>query len=205
MRTKIIFLLILSMSLVTTASAQNRPGKTTHVYIKGGLNLSNAMDMKPNAADKDFKPGFNVGLQFDTKLDRHFYFQSGIFFTTKGGEFNYKGNKEQTEINQMYLQIPLAFAYKLHLERKTHLVFNFGSYIAYGIAGKIDDGSHKKRDTFDKTGLKRFDVGLLGGIGLEVDRVLLGVNYEYGLLNIAQAKKDSYKNQNISISLGFKF
>lgn len=205
MKIKIIFTFILLMGIVSSVSAQRGPRKTTDVYIKGGLNLSNALNVKPGVPDKDFKVGFNVGLQVDKRLDRHLYFQSGIFFTTKGVELDYKGNEEPTKINQMYLQLPLALAYKFHIDRNTHLVFNFGPYLAYGIAGKVSDDSLRKQDTFDKTGLKRFDVGLLGGIALEFDRVLLGVNYEHGLLDIAQAKKESYKNQNVTISLGLKF
>ncbi|HCO66954.1 MAG TPA: hypothetical protein DIT04_04235 [Dysgonomonas sp.] len=205
MRTKIIFTFIFLMGLIVSASAKKKPGKTTDVYLKAGVNLSNAHGVKPNVPDKDFKTGFNVGLQADTRLDGHLYFQSGIFFTKKGVEYNSKGKDESTKINQMYLQLPLALAYKFHLDRKTHLVLNFGPYVTYGIAGKVDDGGAKKHDTFDKAGLKRFDAGLLGGIGFEFDRILLGVNYEHGLLDIAQAKKESYKNQNISISLGYKF
>lgn len=189
MKIKIIFTFILLMGLVSSISAQKGPRKTTDVYIKAGLNLSNALDVKPGVPDKDFKVGFNVGLQVDKRLDRHLYFQSGIFFTTKGVKLNYKGNEKSAKINQMYLQLPLALAYKFHIDRNAHLVFNFGPYLAYGIAGKVSDGNLRKHDTFDKTRLKRFDVGLLGGIGLKFDRVLLGVSYEHGLLDIAQAKK----------------
>lgn len=205
MRTIIIFTSIFMMGLNISISAHKKPGKTTNVYLKGGVNFSSAYDVKPNMFDKDFKAGFSLGVQLDRKLDHHLYFQSGISFTTKGVEFNPKGNDKPTKINQMYLQLPLALAYKFHLDRKTYLVLNLGPYIAYGIGGKIDDGSAKEHNSFGKARLRRFDTGLLGGIGLEVDRVLLGLNYEYGLLDIAQPKKNSYKNQNISISLGYKF
>ncbi len=205
MKTKIIFTFICMTGFIISVSAKNKPGKTTDVYIKAGVNFSNAHHVKPGVAGKDFKAGFNAGFQIDTRLERNLYFQSGIFFTTKGVEFDSKGNKDQLKINPMYLQIPLALAYKIHLEKHTHLVLNVGPYLAYGIAGKADDGTHKKSDTFDKKTFKRFDTGLLGGIGFEFDRILLGVNYEHGLLDIARAKKDSYKNQNISLSLGYRF
>lgn len=205
MRTKIIFTFVFLTGLILSVSGQKHPGKATDVYLKGGINFSNAHSVKPDVSDKDVKTGFNVGLQVDTRLQHHLYLQSGIFFTTKGAELNDKRNKESTKINQMYLQLPFALAYKFHVDRKTHLVLNFGPYIAYGIAGKTDDGSAKKHDTFDKAGLKRFDAGLLTGIGFEIDRIVLGINYEHGLVDIAQKKKDSYKNRNLSISAGYKF
>jgi len=205
MKSRIVFLFFFMISISMMASAKKKLDRNTDVYIKAGLNFSNALDIKPNVHNKDFKTGFNIGLHSDTRLNHNLYFRTGISFTTKGVEFDYKGIEKSVNITQKYLQLPLTLAYKSHLQKKTYLVFNFGPYLAYGIGGKVDDDKPKKQNIFDKKGLKRFDVGLLGGIGFEFDRIFLGIDYEHGLLDITQAKKDSYKNQNISISLGYKF
>lgn len=169
----------------------------TEVMLKAGFNLSNSTGSS-FGANRKFKEGFTVGIQTLTRLDHHLFLQSGIFFATKGTKYE-KGNNEFS-LNQMYLQVPINLAYKIPLQRKTNLVLNMGPYIAYGIAGKID-----KEDTFSKKNLKRFDLGIMAGVSLEVSQFALGIGYEKGLLDLSQQKANSYYNQNFLLSIGIKF
>ena len=62
---------------------------------------------------------------------------------------------------------------------------------------------------FRDTGLHKFDCGVIGGVGIEYNQYLLNINYEAGLLNLMSGLYDggssSWKNQNITISVGYFF
>ena len=51
------------------------------------------------------------------------------------------------------------------------------------------------------------DLGVNMGAGLEFGRVLVGLNYSYGLVNISSYTQNDYKNRSraFSIMLGYKF
>lgn len=190
--------------------------------IKAGVNLSNA-SIKDHSGDMKARVGFQVGVTLDYAITNDFYFQSGLSFTTKGAKNEYEfipqdtGHKEKStkKINQMYLQLPIMAAYKLEVAPDTKIVFNAGPYFAYGIGGKIktdivetdSEGNlgKNKFDTFSDNRLKRFDFGLGAGVGAEFGQIVVGLNYELGLANIADWQGGSYKNRNASLTLGYKF
>ena len=202
MKQTLIYIILLIASTQLWSKPKHHPkASSTETILKGGLNLSNAVGVK-GEGDIKIKEGFTVGLETSTKLDHHFFLNSGLFFQTKGTKYEI-GDKE-TSINLMYLQIPIQIAYKYPLEKHTDLSFHIGPYFAYGIGGKIDPDSHKKENSFSKTSLKRFDLGMSVGIALEVSRIILGFTYERGLLNIEQKKHKEFYNQNFLIHLGFK-
>lgn len=71
--------------------------------------------------------------------------------------------------------------------------------------GQDISGIKKEIDTFDSDqGLKRFDIGIGAGIGIEFSSVSATIGYDLGLVNISR-DSDPYKNQNIYLSLGYRF
>ena len=115
-------------------------------------------------------------------------------------------------------------SYRLNFAEASQLQINFGPYFAYGVNGKIkyeenDEGDVSKYeyDLFgvadedsdeEKGGIKRFDCGLGVGLGYTWNRIYLGFNYQFGLVNIADKKEwgnGKIKNSNFSISLGYNF
>ncbi len=54
-------------------------------------------------------------------------------------------------------------------------------------------------------GLKRLELGLQIGVGIEWSRLPLGLNYQLGLLNQAQLQQQRYLAQGGIISLGIRF
>lgn len=62
---------------------------------------------------------------------------------------------------------------------------------------------------FRDAGFHKFDFGVIGGVGIEYNQYLLNINYEAGLLNLMSGLYDgdnpSWKNQNITISVGYFF
>ena len=101
--------------------------------------------------------------------------------------------------NPLYLELPLNLVVRLPLSTSANIFINGGAYIAAGIAGKSKfegqlagiSGSHTENIKFTSADpnsddqayskLKRFDYGLNVGAGLDLKKVLLKVNYGYGL------------------------
>ncbi len=205
------------------------------VYLKGGVNLANistSSDGRINNANG--LVSFHVGFMGDAPLGKFFAVQPGILFTGKGSKtqtgqpgdsYYYKATS-----NPLYVEVPVNFVFKVPLAKDGSSFFvGAGPYAAVGVGGKnkVEGNaglvSFKGNDaikfsnddptTFNEqegAGLgimRRFDFGLNATAGLELDKVLLSVNYGYGLTKInSVAKNDNDKNKHrvLSLSLGFK-
>lgn len=156
---------------------------------------------------------------------------------------NGKDVKYTTKYNPVYLELPILAAVKFNIADNMKLVVNAGPYLAFGLGGKasIDapgDPSMKlfkkyaaDSDEADYIGgwednddantkramMKRFDLGLQYGIGLEFGHYLVNLSGQYGFikpLNGDMYKYDetgkkgdkiSPKNMNFAITVGYKF
>lgn len=200
-----------------------------------GLNVSSLSVSNLEMDNDKSKIGFNVGVAVEFPIVRSFYINSGLFYTTKGIKFEYSDLdwSEKDTYNAGYLELPLYASYRLNFAEASQLQINFGPYFAYGVNGKIkevgtkidyeenDEGDVSKYeyeyDLFgvadedsdeEKGGIKRFDCGLGVGLGYTWNRIYLGFNYQFGLVNIADKKEwgnGKIKNSNFSISLGYNF
>jgi len=189
--------------------------------VNAGVNLSNA-HVEDHIGDIKARVGFQVGVTAEYALTDAFYLQSGLSFTTKGfkneygvAESSISYNVKHT-VNEMYLQLPVKAAYKFPVMDNMNIVFNLGPYFAYGVGGKTKteinnrvgtiEGTIKddKYNTFSDEGLKRFDFGLGAGVGAEFGQIVVGLNYELGLINIAR-EDGNVKNRNASLTLGYRF
>lgn len=206
------FALVALTTLCTTSLFAQSPIK---FGIDAGVNLSNS-SLDAGDLDKKAKVGFQVGVVVEYELTPDFFLQSGLSFTTKGSKIEDKSLsfiKQSVTFNQMYLQLPVYAAYKVEVTPTTKIVFNAGPYLAYGIGGKIslknivtDDiiKEPSKEDTFGDDGLKRFDFGLGGGVGVEFSQIVVGLKYELGLSNINRGES-AYRNRNASLTVGYRF
>lgn len=162
------------------------------------------------------------GLSLTTKGTRHEGAEVWI------GSTNPPVTYYETTTRQTYLQVPLKVGYQLHLNAQSALFVYAGPYAAYGIGGKeiiksrtvssSENIPHEKitTDTFgDRTtatnGFTRWDYGLIFGLGTSYRKLSLAVAYEPGLANIGENKDSSasldrtYKNRNLSLTVGYNF
>lgn len=192
-----------------------------------GLNVSTLSVSNMEMDGDKSKTGFNVGVAVEFPIVRSFYINSGLFYTTKGIKFEESGSDwtEKETLNAGYLELPVYASYRLNFAEASQLQINFGPYFAYGVNGKvkyenIEDGESFKSecDLFgvadensdeEKGGFKRFDCGLGVGLGYTWNRIYLGLNYQFGLVNVLDKKEwgstAKAKNSNFSISIGYNF
>ncbi len=156
--------------------------------VRAGMNLSSVGgDFKT-----DSKIGFKAGVSADIAIVQSFYVSTGLYYSMQG--YEPKGGGDG--VTAGYLNLPIYASYRLNFAEASQLQINFGPYLAYGLHG--DD------HYFD--GCKRFDMGLGVGAGYTLKRWYLGVDYQFGLMNIYDGEGNaSMKNNNFSITLGYNF
>ena len=219
--------IILGAFLFTTAKSQ--------IYVQGGLNLANITTSNSGATQKNnMLPTFNAGVMARSNRNEPIALEAGLLLEGRGAKSdNYitsstDDNYIKTKFNPLYLELPVNFILRLPLQGKSNIFINAGPYVAMGIAGKStvetkflgavtnstsdikfnnDDPTTSEQEDarFDK--LKKFDYGLNLGAGVDFKKVLVKVNYGYGLAKINSTQSNNTSNDKnkyriVSISLG---
>jgi hypothetical protein len=206
-----------------------------NVFIKGGLNLANISATSDGRIDDaNMLASFHVGLMGSVPLGKFLAVQPGLLFTGKGSKTQTGQPTDnyyfKATSNPYYIEVPVNLVLTVPLASKeSNFFIGAGPYAAIGIAGKnkvdqkiglISSKSDEKIEftnddptTFNQqegAGLgimRRFDFGLNGTAGFELNNVLLSVNYGYGLTKVNSVEKDDddkNKHRILSFSLGFK-
>lgn len=151
-----------------------------------GLNSSFSHKIDDERKPTDPVLGVNAGLSLCVTPKSDFDYVLSVFFTQRG----YKINHSQVNIN--YIDVESSFNMG---GSGSKLFVPLGFYFGYGINGKdkyqvwggdiVTDKIKFKDDDFN-----RIDGGLIVGIGVNVDKVKLSVNYKHGLLDFEES--DNY-------------
>jgi len=229
-----IYKTVLTTLILLSASALYAQTSSFDVRFTGGLNLSSLSFENNDIPGNRIKPGMNVGFLGTYTTQGGVFLQSGLIFTTKGAKIKgeiplgfssgilYPGEKPVLTSRLMYLQVPIQVGGNISLSPDTKLFAKAGPYLAYGVGGKTRLEGHiiygdaidtqpLEEPTFGDRGLRKFDYGLGAGLGIDLGEVILEVNYELGLKDIAPVETryipfydSSYKNRNLFLSISFK-
>ena len=217
-----------AIAMLTNAKAQ--------LYVQGGINLANITKTTSGQTEKNnMLTTFNVGILDRFGLSKVVDLESGILFTGKGSKAetyftsgNTTDNYVKTKFNPYYIEVPLNLVVRVPVTGIHGLFFHAGPYAAIGIAGKSttdqkllgisshsendikyanDDPFTSRQEDASYYKLKRFDFGLNAGAGLDIGKLILKVNYGYGLTKINStesnnASDDKNKYRTLSFSLG---
>jgi opacity protein-like surface antigen len=214
--TKISIILLISM-LGLKANAQT-------FGLKAGLNLSNMLDKDDDdtySNDYKMNPGFHLGATVDVPLSNFLSFESGLLFTTKGtkSETEIMGADFKARVILSYLEIPLTIKATHDLGGGLKMYGAVGPYVGVGIGGKVKGTIEYQGETEtneeeikwggdeDEDDLKRLDVGLTFGGGVEINSIMVGISYDLGLSNISayQDEGTTGKNRVLKFSVGYRF
>ena len=201
---KLIFAsLVLSFMSFTAVQAQE---KTASFGFKGGLNFSNLYT--DNVDDNNVLTGFNAGLYAKFPISNNIAIQPEISYTTKGAELVYNNAFVQgtAKFNVNYIEVPVLLVMNITDNFNVHV----GPYAAYMVSGKTTNDSNfsSSENELDTNDFNKFDAGLAGGVGIDLDVVNFGVRYNYGLTKIAKDNSDftssDAKNSVLSAYIGLR-
>ena len=173
--------LVLSFMSFTSAQAQE---KTPSYGFKGGLNFSNFY--VDNVDDSNMLTGFNAGLYAKFPITNSIAIQPEINYTTKGSEQIYDNGIVQgtSKFNINYIEVPVLLVANITDNFNVHV----GPYAAYMVSGKTKNDSNfgSSESELDTDDFNKFDAGISGGLGIDLDVVNFGVRYNYGLTKIGK-------------------
>ncbi len=131
-----------------------------------------------------------------------------------------------------YIDLPVYLKVGFPSAGSDKLSIGAGPLVSYGIGGKVkfkgsansedftaemklfsedelvlkDDNGNELPSGESSTLLKRFDAGIAGFVSYEFnDRIILCLNYQYGLKNISDDPDEDLWNRCLTISAGYKF
>ena len=192
---------------VTTTSSTYRSHRNAAYYgLRLGAAFSTVNSDDPRLDGGKTQTGLNLGLVAGFQLHNAspVYFETGLFYTEKGGKGNYDGKKFTYGLN--FLEVPLTVKYVIEVDRPFSVQPFFGGYLACGISGKIKDfGDRMAYSSFDNDGFKRFDGGLRLGCGAQYDIIYAELAYEFGLSNICDDYFDTSHNRCLYLNCGVNF
>ncbi len=214
------FVLILMLS-ASLAIAQRTDKAKISFAVLGGVNFQNlnGKDMNGDKLKNKMILGYHAGVNIQIPIAPEFFFQPGLFFTTKGAKST---NGSTATIKLSYIELPLNLVYKGALGNGFIMV-GFGPYVGYAIGGNLtpENGSAtdiefksvvELSDPLSVPYFKAFDAGgnifagyqMAGGIFIQLNTQLgmLKINPEYKTLT---DDKSSVKNTGFGLSLGYRF
>jgi hypothetical protein len=128
------------------------------------------------------------------------FLESGLYYVGRGGKDG------DFSVGYNNLEIPLLIKYGVKAGDIAILPF-FGPYFAYGISGKTKVLGEEV-GTFDEKkwdGLKRANMGLKLGCGLEFNKLYVEAGYQFGLSNITKHADNSVHSNALFLNVGVNF
>lgn len=167
------------------------------VGLHAGANFSTATDLGVGYGSAKWLGGFNIGASVTYMFSELFGAATGLYFTTKG----YKYSEGDVIVNEkgdfQFIEIPLQALVQFDLSDAVALQVLAGPNFSMNVGGKIKADFPWRDDKFSDK-YSSFQAGIQGGLKLIISKhYALGADYQYGFGN--------YKNQNISIRLGYIF
>ena len=196
----------LALGLMSISGMQAQE-KIASYGFKGGLNFSNLYTDKVD--DNNVLTGFNAGLYAKFPIAKGSAIQPESSYTTKGAELVYNNAfvKGTAKFNVNYIEVPVLLVMNITDNFNVHV----GPYAAYMVSGKTSNDSNlmsTQRD-LDTDDFNKFDAGLAGGLGIDLDAVNFGVRYNYGLTKIDKESNTNFissdaKNSVLSVYVGLR-
>ena len=175
----------LALGLMSISGMQAQE-KIASYGFKGGLNFSNLYTDKVD--DNNVLTGFNAGLYAKFPIAKGIAIQPEISYTTKGAELVYNNAfaKGTAKFNVNYIEVPVLLVMNITDNFNVHV----GPFAAYMVSGKTETDSNifSSQNQLDTNDFNKFDAGIAGGLGVDLDALNFGVRYNYGLTNVGKER-----------------
>ncbi|UFH45558.1 PorT family protein [Flavobacterium galactosidilyticum] len=199
----------LALGLMSISGIQAQE-KTASFGFKGGLNFSNLYTDQVD--DNNVLTGFNAGLYAKFPVAKGIAIQPEISYTTKGAELVYNNAfaNGTAKFNVNYIEVPVLLVMNITDNFNVHV----GPYAAYMVSGKTETDSNifSSQNQLDTNDFNKFDAGIAGGLGVDLDALNFGVRYNYGLTNVGKERNyagtdytfPDAKNSVLSVYVGLR-
>ncbi len=193
------------------------------VGAKVGMNISNMVNKDDDdtwSDDWDSKIGFHVGPAFEIGIANFFSIESGLILSTRGFKQSEESGGEEwsLKLNLLYLDIPINTKFSFDVG-SAKIFATVGPYFGVGLSGKVKEeysyGGETEKDEWDiewgsdeeEDDLKRLDIGLTAGAGVQINIIRIYFHYDLGLANLSPYTENGYtiNNRNIGISVAVLF
>ena len=202
--------------------------------LRAGVNFANiSINNDGDIDDANTLTSFQVGLIGDWKLLPMLRLQPGVIFTGKGSKTEFGEPTDATysraTTNPYYIELPLNLVFKTPTGPLKFFV-GAGPYLGIGIAGKLEnegkvlgvsysnerdiewsDDDPTTLDYEEGAGfgiMKRFDYGANITAGIELTKIVFGINYGHGLAKLQSGANssddDDNKHRVLSFTIGVK-
>ncbi len=202
-----VLVIALSASITSGQMKQEHHDSGMMEYgISGGLNIAsnNCVLETGNQGSANFAYGFvgNIFVEHSIILNLKARFGIGVVMGGSDTEMPIDGVSTTYETRTVYLDFPLLAKYS---------IFGFGHHSFYALGG-VNFGyllSAKTNDVDMMDNLKKFDMGLLGGVGISMPvsshTIFMEAKYNFGLVNTSDLEGEELKNRGIWLTAGFTF
>lgn len=185
---KRIFLASLTALVAMTAAAQVRP------FVQAGVGTSQFWLMNADGTEKRFAYYGGAGIECPIK-DTPLGIQAALVVTSKGADAPpAKNDNVETNINLIYLEMPLDVTYRTAIGGLWGLRLAGGPYFSYGIGGKTKVDTSRLRTRYDSFGgdspMRRFDAGLNAQVLFEYKKLFFGMNWDLGFIPIHEKERE---------------
>lgn len=207
----LILILVLSISIQAYSQTYR---------LKGGASLNKTLFENETGNVSDVfnlsLPGFQVGASLENYIFNNLSLEYGLLVSLKGFKLDelQDGVTIRNKTYLYYLDFPLAFKLNLNWDTKSNWYLATGPLFSFGMGGNYTtvydwSGSKKaekeKVEWGDEEGeLKRLDLGVLFGAGVEFSRWQVGLTYNLGMVNISNVSSNTLKNRQWLISVGYE-
>ena len=207
---------VLALVLISTFSFAQKIG------VRAGAGLASTSlnyDGESEGLDLKSRVAFHLGVIGEFSFTKMLAVETGLMISQKGYRLStsndygdFKGSA-----NIIYGEVPLKVKAYYTLDDDLKVFGTFGPYVGVAAMGsskysyKDDDGqTEKSSDKFvfgndEDSDLKRLDYGLGIGAGVAKGKLQLGINYNFGLANLAPSSEDksSWSNRVFDFSLTY--
>lgn len=174
-------------------------------FVKAGVAII-VVDCNMSGVSGKAGVGFMAGVGASIYLSRYFSLTPSLNILQK----NFK--IDDVSAKPVYLHLPLLVENKVWLKRRGYgnrLVFNYGPFVSYGIAGKAEGTKLFSKDESGMRAFQPFDAGLHLGFGAQLKHLYLGLNVEASLINTLDtdywSDGDNLTTLTLDFSVGYRF
>lgn len=178
------------------------------VGVKAGLNFASLTPLEGETPDITRRLGPVGGVWVRTPSAGRVSFQAEGLFSEKGTHWDFPGFASW-EYRVRYFEVPLLARADFGAPASTTRLFAVGGAApAFKLSARttIESGGQRvTRDTPDA--FYSLDVGLVGGVGVEIGRAQVEARYIHGLRHINtddNGEEDRVRNRVFSVTLGFR-